>query len=95
MTYTLVVKFRAAPGEEEAMEYWLTQHTAATQREEGCIDFLLHRDKADPRAFFIYESYVDRAAHTAHTQTEHFKTYAESEIQPRADLFELTELELL
>lgn len=95
MPYVLVVKFTSLPGEEEAMQHWLSKHTAATRQEEGCLAFLLHRDKSDPQVFFIYEQYVDRAAHQAHTQTEHFKRFAEAEIQPRAALFELTELELL
>jgi len=95
MPYVLVVKFVAAPGEEEALEHWLRQHTEATVKEPGCLAFLLHRDTSDPRTFVIYEQYVDRAAHTAHTQTEHFKKFAETEIRPRAAVFELTELELL
>jgi quinol monooxygenase YgiN len=93
--YVLLVKFVAKPGEEQALLEWLLKHTEATNAEDGCLAFILHRDPADARTFYIYEQYVDRAAHTSHTRTPHFKAFAEAEIQPRAEVFELTELELL
>jgi quinol monooxygenase YgiN len=95
MPYVLAVKFTAAPGDEERLEHWLRKHTAATQKEEGCITFLLHRDMSDPRVFWIYEQYVDKVAHEAHTKTEHFKNIAEKELQAYAAGFELIELDLL
>ena len=36
--------------------------------------YIPNRDPEDPTKFFIYEQYVDEAAYTAHTETEHFKT---------------------
>jgi quinol monooxygenase YgiN len=73
----------------------LKRITALTRQEDGCMLFLLHRDKSDHRVFFIYERFTDRSAHDAHVETEHFKDIAEVEIMPRAAAFELTELQPL
>ena len=95
MAYVLAVKITAAAGDEEELHRWLKQITALTRQEDGCTMFVLHRDISDPHVFFIYEHFVDRAAHDAHLETDHFKNIAEVEIMPRAAKFELTELELL
>ena len=41
----------------------------------------------------VYEHFDDKAAHTLHTETEHFKTIAEAKITPLVD-FDMQELEL-
>ena len=45
-----------------------------SRAEEGVLVYIPNRDPEDPTKFFIYEQYVDEAAYTAHTETEHFKT---------------------
>jgi quinol monooxygenase YgiN len=95
MAYVLAVKITAAPGDEDRLGESLRRITTLTRQEDGCMLFLLHRDKSDQRVFFIYERFTDRNAHDAHLETEHFKNIAEVEIMPRAAGFELTELEPL
>ena len=94
MPFVLAVQMTAKEGEEEMLRDWLVKITALTRKEPGCLSFLLHQDPAEPRKFFIYEQFVDRDAHAAHLQTDHFHEIAEVEIMPRVE-FELRELELL
>jgi Antibiotic biosynthesis monooxygenase len=63
------------------------------ESEPGCLSFLPHHDVTDPRGFFVYEHFADRAAHTRHTQTEHSKNIVDVQIMPRVG-FEMHELEL-
>ena len=94
MPFCLAVTMTAKEGEEEAVAMWLVKAAEATRTEPGCIMFLIHRDPADSRLFFIYEQFVDRAAHGAHLQTVHFKEIAEAEIMPRIEI-KLWEIEPL
>jgi len=91
-TFALAVTMTAHEGEVDTVRELLTEMNELTRAEDGCISLLLHRDLGDPRVFFIYEQWVDRAAHAAHLQTDHFKNLAEAQILPRVD-FELQELE--
>lgn len=94
MTFVLAVTMTVKEGEDpEVVRGWLEEMTARSCEEPGCRSMLLHRDVSDSRVFFVYEHFDDRAAHTAHTQTEHFKTIAEAEVLPRV-AFEMQELEL-
>ena len=40
-------------------------------------------DPEDPTKFFIYEQYVNEAAYTAHTETEHFQRLGFGDAIPR------------
>ena len=50
-------------------------HVAASRAEAGCItfDFFASTDGSD--TFVSIEQYVDEAAHRAHKETPHFKTF--------------------
>ncbi len=54
-----------------------------SRAEEGVLVYVPNRDPEDPTKFFIYEQYVDEAAYTAHTETEHFKTHGFGDAIPR------------
>jgi quinol monooxygenase YgiN len=94
MTYALAVKLTADEGDEEAVQAALLRVCELSRAEAGCLAFRPHRAVDDPRVFFVYEHFVDRAAHTAHTQTDHFREIVEVEIMPRTT-FEMLELEPL
>jgi len=46
------------------------------------------------QAYLSLDQFVDKAAHQAHTQTDHFLNIVEVEIMPRSS-FEMRELETL
>ncbi len=94
MAYVLAVTLRAREGQQERVRELLGTIVKLTREEEGCVSFLLHRDIADSRSFFVYEHFVDRAAHEAHTRTDHFKNIIEPDLMPLVE-FEMRELELL
>jgi len=94
MTYALAVKLTANEGQEDAVAAALIEVCARSREEEGCLTMVPHRDLDDPRVFFVYEQFVDKAAHQAHTQTDHFLNIVEVEIMPRSS-FEMRELETL
>jgi quinol monooxygenase YgiN len=92
MTYALAVKLTAKDGQEEAVEASLLRVCELSRAEDGCLAFVPHRSLTDPRVFFVYEHFVDKDAHAAHTLTDHFRDVVEVEIMPRVD-FEMLEVE--
>ena len=72
----LAVTWMANPGHENEVAEIFTKLQAASRREPGCLMYIVHRHKDDPRHFFIYEQYRDEAALQAHRNTPHFQEYA-------------------
>jgi quinol monooxygenase YgiN len=94
MTFVLAVKITVKEGEDpEVVLPWLKEMMDRSNEEPGCRSMVLHREISDPRVFFVYEHFDDKAAHTLHTQTEHFKNIAEAKVTPLVD-FDMQELEL-
>jgi quinol monooxygenase YgiN len=76
MKVALAVRVVARPGEEGHVLDYLERLTVASRAEVGCEQYDPHRDPDDPRAFFLYERYVDRAALEAHWASDHFRELA-------------------
>ena len=94
MTFVLAVRMTVKDGvDPDDVLPWLKEMMARSNEEPGCRSMVLHRDINDPRVFFVYEHFDDKAAHTLHTQTEHFKRIAEAEVTPRVE-FDMQELEI-
>jgi quinol monooxygenase YgiN len=72
----LAVTWMANPGHENEVAEIFTKLQAASRQEPGCLMYIVHRHKDDPRHFFIYEQYRDEAALQAHRNTPHFQQYA-------------------
>jgi autoinducer 2-degrading protein len=72
----LAVTWMANPGHENEVAEIFTKLQAASRQEPGCLMYIVHRHKDDPRHFFIYEQYRDEAALKAHRDTPHFQVYA-------------------
>jgi quinol monooxygenase YgiN len=85
MAYTVSVTWIAKEGEEEAVASALQQLVEPSRAEPGVLIYIPHRDPADPRRFYIFEQYVDEAAYTAHTETEHFKRLGFGDAIPRLE----------
>jgi quinol monooxygenase YgiN len=72
----VAVTYVIRPGHEEEAAGLFAKLTAATRAEPGCRMYLAHRSTTDPRKFFLYEQYDDRAALDAHRAAPHFAQYA-------------------
>jgi quinol monooxygenase YgiN len=76
----LAVNWMAHPGNEEQVAEIFGKLQAASRQEPGCLMYIVHRHDSDPRRFFIYEQYGDRAALDAHRNSAHFQQYAVNEL---------------
>lgn len=80
--FVVAIQLEANPGEEERLARSLQELIEPTMAEPGVKLFLPYRSPADPRAFFVYELYVNEAGWAAHQQTGHFKAFVD-EMLPR------------
>lgn len=71
MTCVAVTYVIKAGHEDEAIRLF-AELTPATRAEPGCRLYQAHSSTTDPRRFFLYEQYDDRAALDAHRASEHF-----------------------
>ena len=81
----LAVTWMAKAGREVEAAAIFGKLTEASRKEPGCVMYLVHRHKTEPRRFFIYEQYKDDAALEAHRATPHFLQYARKELQKVAE----------
>src|SRR5208283_880702 len=72
----LAVTWMARPGHEVEVAEIFTELQAASRQEPGCLMYIVHRHRSDPRLFFIYEQYRNDVALEAHRQSPHFQQYA-------------------
>ena len=72
----LVVTWVANPGKEAEVADIFRKLEKASRQEPGCLMYIVHCHRADPRVFFIYEQYRDNDALEAHRQSPHFQKYA-------------------
>jgi len=73
---TVVAKLVAKKECVEQVKEELVRMVEPTRREEGCIEYRLHQDKADPALFIFYENWESLAHLEKHTTTDHYITYA-------------------
>lgn len=69
---TLTVMLRAREGQESLLEAELRAMVAPTRREEGCINYELHRGVDAPGTLLLHEVWASREHHQAHMETPHF-----------------------
>jgi quinol monooxygenase YgiN len=69
---TLVVLLRAREGQHLLLEAELRALVGPTRKEEGCLQYDLHREADQPGLFLLHEVWASREHHTAHTKTPHF-----------------------
>jgi quinol monooxygenase YgiN len=75
VSYVLIARWTAVPGNEDRVERTLLALAAATREEPGCRAYRPTRSVDDPRVFLIYEEYDDESALAAHTASAHFRRY--------------------
>jgi quinol monooxygenase YgiN len=69
---TLVVTLRAKEGQHILLEAELRALIGPTHKEEGCLQYDLHRGADQPGTFLLHEVWETRDHHSAHTRTSHF-----------------------
>ena len=80
---TVIARYRARPGEGDAVAATLVHHVAATRAEPGCVQFDAYRSADDPDEFALYERYVDEPAFESHRASPHFQRYILGDVVPR------------
>ena len=69
---TLIVTLRAKDGQQLLLEAELRALVGPTRKEDGCLQYDLHRGADHPGAFLFHEVWESREHHAAHTRTPHF-----------------------
>ncbi|MFH1804126.1 MAG: putative quinol monooxygenase [Pseudomonadota bacterium] len=80
--FVVVIKIVAKDGEADAVAHILEQLIEPTMAEQGVKFFIPYRSPTDPKAFFIYELYVNEAGWDAHNNSAHFQS-AIKELVPK------------
>jgi quinol monooxygenase YgiN len=69
---TLIVTLRAKEGQHLLLEAELRALVGPTRKEEGCLQYDLHRGADQLGTFLFHEVWESREHHDAHTRTPHF-----------------------
>ena len=82
MALVLSATWIAKAGEEQTVLEALRNLSPASREEPGNLYYQAYQDPEEPRVFRIFEIYRDEEAVTAHTQYEHFQTWAAGQAIP-------------
>jgi quinol monooxygenase YgiN len=85
MAFVVAATYRCKEGEENRLHEILQKMGPLSRQEAGCLYYQAHRSPDDPRAFFLYEQYVDESGYEAHQATRHFERYIKGEAIPRLE----------
>jgi quinol monooxygenase YgiN len=85
MAFAVAARWVANAGEEEEVLRCLNELAPASRAEQGCRFYQANRELDDPRVYFLYEIYDDRAAADAHWASDHFKRHALEDAIPRLE----------
>ena len=69
---TLIVVLRAREGQQLLLEAELRALIAPSRKEEGCLQYDLHRSVEQPGTFLFHEIWASKDHLTAHTRTDHY-----------------------
>jgi len=69
---TLIVLLRAREGQDLLLEAELRALIHPTRKEEGCLQYNLHRGADQPGMYLLHEVWETRDHHAAHYKTSHF-----------------------
>lgn len=65
----------AKPGFEEQLREALEGIVGPSRKEQGALQYDLHRDLSEPRRFIFVERWESEAALAAHAKSAHIATY--------------------
>jgi quinol monooxygenase YgiN len=80
MSFVLIVRMKAAEGNEAHAAEVMAELAEASRAEPGCEAYVPCRDPEDASSFVIFERYRDKAAFEEHGATEHFQRLAAGEL---------------
>lgn len=92
MPLTIVADITAAAGKTDLVQAELEKLVEPTRAEDGCIQYDLHRDHANPAHFLFYETWKNRDLWQAHMSAPHLAAYMRS-TEGAVDRFVVTEME--
>lgn len=69
---TLIVTLRAKEGQQLLLEAELRALVGPTRKEDGCLQYDLHRAADQPGTYLLHEVWASREHHAAHTRSPHF-----------------------
>jgi quinol monooxygenase YgiN len=82
MAYVVCAKWTAKVGQERRLAEICEEMTEPSRAEPGNRFYQAHRDPENPRLFFLYEQYEDKAGYEAHMASEHFTRLVKEEAIP-------------
>ena len=85
MAYVVTAKWTAKAGEEAAVAAAVEKLAPLSRKEPGMIQYQPHRDPENPRVFFFYEQYRDKAGYEAHLASPHFQELGFGNAVPRLE----------
>ena len=71
---TVVAKLVARQESVEIVKSELIKLVEPTRCEDGCIEYMLHQDNANPAVFIFYENWDNEGCLAKHKETEHYKS---------------------
>ena len=72
---TVLAILEAKPGKEDELNKALLALIEPTRKEEGCINYDLHRSVDDPKKFVFYENWTGRSALDVHMASPHLTSF--------------------
>jgi quinol monooxygenase YgiN len=75
---TVVAKIVAKKNKIEFVKSELLKLIGPTQKEKGCISYVLHQDNNEPSVFMFYENWESKELLQAHLENDHLKQYTKA-----------------
>ena len=72
---TVIAKLVVKDDAVESVKSELLKLITPTRQEDGCIEYRLHQDNADPAVFIFYENWENTASLERHLLTPHYRDY--------------------
>ena len=73
MSFVVTAIWTAQEGKQDEVADFIAQLLEPSRAEPGSVFYQPHRDPENPRVFYFYEQYTDKAAYEAHGASEHFQ----------------------
>lgn len=91
----IFARFRAKPGNQDAVEAALREVVPPTRAETGCLSLNTFRSTRDPQLFYLHSAGVDEEAFDHHASLSHTLKFIEA-VGPLIDhQFDLTRTRLM
>ena len=75
---TIVANIHAEPAHKDRVRAELEKLIPITRKEDGCLQYDLHVDNADPAHFMFYETWESREQWQVHMNAPHLAAYMEA-----------------